>query len=98
MESSANKERRLNDIDWRGHIDRRLNAQDQTLNGIKKTLEAHITTTQELREKMEPVAEAMQTMKSGIKVIGWLGSKVSALIAGLLAVFGAITAWHNWYK
>jgi hypothetical protein len=98
MNADVNKERRLNDIDWRGHIDKRLNAQDQTLSGIRSTLDGHIRTTQELREKVEPVVASLETMKSGIKVIGWLGSKVSALIAGALALFGALTAWHNWYK
>lgn len=88
----------MNDLDWRGHIDRRLNVQDQTLSGIQSTLDDHIAVVGDLKEKVEPIISSMDTMKSGIKVIGWLGSKVSALIAGALALFGALTAWHNWYK
>lgn len=98
-------ERRVGFDEWKNHVDNRLDIQDSTLSGIKENigdvktnLDAHIETTKQLRLKVEPVAEAMQTMKAGIKVIGWLGSKVSALIAAALTFFGALTAWHTWYK
>jgi len=89
------QERRLNDLDWRGHIDRRLNAQDATLNGIKITLDGHIKTTAELRKTVEPVAEAMETMQTGIKVIGWIGSKITAIGLFVAAVIGGFAAWKG---
>jgi len=89
------QERRLNDLDWRGHIDRRLNAQDATLNGIKTNLDGHIRTTAELKKKVEPVVDAMETMQTGIKVIGWIGSKITAIGLFAAAIIGAIAAWKG---
>ena len=89
------QERRLNDLDWRGHIDRRLNDQDAKLIDIKGTLDGHIKTTDGFRQKVEPVAEAMETMKGGIKVIGWIGSKITAIGLFLAALVGAFAAWKG---
>jgi len=83
-------------VEWRNHVDKRLDRQDQTLNGISGKLDGHIQTTAQLTAKVTPVVEKMESMDKGIRVIGWLGTTVAKIAAGLLAVLGAITAWHNW--
>jgi hypothetical protein len=79
----------------RDHVDKRFSDQDTTLNGIRVDLSAHIVKTDEFKKEVKPALDAITTMQSGVRVIGWIGSKVAAFAAVLLAIFGAITAWHQ---
>jgi hypothetical protein len=92
----TNKERRVNDEQRWAHVDNRLTDQDKTLHGIAVKLDSHIIATKDLKDKVTPVVDAMEAMQGGIRVIGWLGSKVAAIGVAVAAIFGALTAWHNW--
>ena len=81
--------------DRRGHIDRRLNLQDEALHAIKGTLEEHIESERTIDKKIEPILDAMHAMQTGIKVIGWIGSKVTAVSLLVAAAIGAIAAWKG---
>jgi hypothetical protein len=99
MESQGSFERRQ-DVqavqELRAHVDKRLSSQDATLVGIARKLDDHIDSTTNWKTEIKPALEAITTMKSGVQVLGWIGSKFAALIAGAAAVFGVFTAWHNW--
>jgi len=55
----------------------RLNGQDVVLKGIGDTLHAHILTTRKLTSDVAPLLEAVDTMKSGVRVLGHIGNGVA---------------------
>lgn len=88
------------DDTWRGEIDGHIrDLRSALLTNTEITRETaaklgrHIESTEELRKKVNPVVEAMETMQSGIRVIGWLGGsfKWVASIVGACAA-----AWVAW--
>jgi hypothetical protein len=80
------------------HVDTRLNAQDTALASITNKLDGHITYAKEELGKVKPVVEAMETMQTGIKVIGWIGSKATAIATLVTGIFAAILAWKGYFK
>jgi hypothetical protein len=102
------QERRNTDREFaslREHVDRRLSEQDSVLGhqgtllkGIDLKLDGHITFAKERFEKVEPVVEAMEGMKTGIKVIGWVGSKATAIGAAVVAIVGAFFTIKDHWK
>jgi hypothetical protein len=59
------------------------------LKAIDEKLDSHIAFAKAGFAKTEPVVEAMEGMKTGIKVIGWIGSKAAVVGAFLAAMVGA---------
>jgi hypothetical protein len=78
------------------HVDGRLASQDAILKSINEKLDAHIVFAKDRFSSVEPIVEAMETMQTGIKVIGWIGSKATAIAALVAAVLGALVAWKGW--
>lgn len=89
-------ERRVELVRWQAHVDRRLDSQDDTLRNIVIKLDSHIVDLGAVKKQVTPVVEAIDAMQGGIRVIGWIGSKVTAVAALIAAVVGAIVAWKNW--
>lgn len=88
---------------WRTHVDARLDKQDATLNGIKRTLDTHIETTGSWKDELRPVISAFETMQSGVQTIGkigdafsWMGTKIVKLGAVVAAIAAMVVAWKNW--
>jgi len=81
---------------WRHHVDKRLDSQDDTLTGISDKLDKHIESTAELKQQVTPVVDAMDTMRNGIKVMGWIGSKATAIGGAIATIVAGLAAWHNW--
>jgi 2-oxoglutarate dehydrogenase complex dehydrogenase (E1) component-like enzyme len=80
---------------WQRHVDGRLDKQDAALQEINKKLDKHVQTVKIDMEKVQPVVEAMDSMKTGIKVIGWIGNKVAAIAVVVTAIIGTIIAWKG---
>lgn len=99
---SQGMERRVDDI-WKRHVDDHINLVSKMLEVNTKVtqetsekLDTHIETTRQLQVKVAPVIEAMETMKGGIRVIGWIGSKATALIIIASSLLGIILGWRQW--
>jgi hypothetical protein len=86
------------DQEWRVRVDKTLADQNTMLSSIDSELKQHITFAKERFERVEPVVEALDGMKSGIKVIGWIGSKASALAAFFAATVTAFFVWKDHWK
>jgi hypothetical protein len=76
----------------------RMDEQDIALKGIGDTLDTHIVTTKKLADSVAPLIKAVDTMESGVRVLGAIGTGVSWTGRMLrrtvvwLAPFGALVA------
>lgn len=82
--------------DWRVHVDNRLDKQDKAALRIEGKLDTHIEATRKLEAKVTPVVETIDAMSAGVKVIGWIGSKMTAIGLFIAAIIGAVAAWKGW--
>ena len=88
---------RMTDAQWRDYVTARLRAGDVKFDQAQAALTANTSLVAdvrrevlELKEKTQPIVEAMQTMEVGIRTIGRIGALGTAL--GKLVVLLAV-AW-----
>lgn len=86
------------DQEWRVQVDRTLADQNDMLASIDTELKQHIAFAKDRFERVDPVVEALDGMKAGIRVIGWIGSKASAIGAFFAAIITAFFVWKDHMK
>lgn len=71
---------------------------DAIMSDIKTDLAANTKATEDLGNNVHEIVEVFAAMKSGIKVLGWLGKlskPITALVAMCVTLWSAYLAYRN---